>query len=227
MARTIFITGTDTGVGKTLLTGLLLQHLRAKNFSALAMKPFCSGGRGDIDLIQALQPGEITEEQANPFYFPEPIAPLVATRKQRRRIDLRDVLERISVVHKRCEILFIEGSGGLLVPLGKDFFVLDLLKNLKCEVVLVGRNRLGTINHTLLTVFALQQAGINRVKIVLSDERIGDVSSKTNEKMIRKLLTNKEVFRLPYLGKSAMKTSELKKCAKKIKKTLARIVRDV
>ena len=190
------------------------------------MKPFCSGGRGDIELIQSLQPGALAEELVNPFYFEEPIAPLVAAQEKRRRIHLRDVLDRIRAVQKRCEILLIEGSGGLLVPLGEDFFVIDVLKNLKCDVVVVGRNRLGTINHTLLTLFALQQAGVKTVKIVISDARIGDISSKTNEKVIRKLVGKARVFRVPYLGKSAMKTSEIKRCAKKIKKTLARIVRD-
>src|SRR5260221_14172519 len=93
--RTIFITGTDTGVGKTLLTALLLAHLRQNGVPALALKPFCSGGRADAELFHALQDGDLTLDEINPFYFREPIAPLVAARKHRRRIQLDDVLKNI------------------------------------------------------------------------------------------------------------------------------------
>ncbi len=103
MRKIIFVTGTDTGVGKTLLTGLLLCHLRRRGVNALAMKPFCSGGRNDIELIQALQNHALPDEEVNPFYFPEPLAPLVAARKHRRRISLSQVLRSIERVETQCE----------------------------------------------------------------------------------------------------------------------------
>ena len=80
--RIIFITGTDTGVGKTLLTGLLLHHLRQSGCHALAMKPFCSGSRADAEFLHAVQDGELTLDEINPFFFAEPLAPLVAAREQ-------------------------------------------------------------------------------------------------------------------------------------------------
>src|SRR5579859_4085747 len=131
-AKIIFITGTDTGVGKTLLTALLLFHLRKKGVRALAMKPFCSGGRGDIHLLQSLQPGELSDDEANPFYFPQPLAPLVAAKKN-HQIRLSDVLARIQKITRKCERLLIEGSGGLLVPLGENFTVADLIAALDCH----------------------------------------------------------------------------------------------
>src|SRR5258705_9807549 len=90
--KIIFVTGTDTGVGKTLLTGLLLHHLRTEGCHALAMKPFCSGGRGDVEFLHALQDGELSEREINPFYFHEPVAPLLAARKNARAIHLKDVV---------------------------------------------------------------------------------------------------------------------------------------
>src|SRR5258705_5215735 len=203
--RIIFITGTDTGVGKTLLTGLLLAHLRLTEVRALAIKPFCSGGTADIVILHALQDGELTREEISPFYFREPLAPLVAARKQRRRIGLKEVLRHVHRVasslasspiqqstnplihsfrspalhHSTTPVLLIEGSGGLLVPLGEGYTVLDLILNLDCEVVVVSRNRLGTINHTLLTVQALQNArmgsksqlvGTQNLKVVLMND---------------------------------------------------------
>ena len=150
--RIIFITGTDTGVGKTLLTGLLLHHLRQSGCHALAMKPFCSGGRADAELLRAIQDGELTLDEINPFFFTEPLAPLVAARKHQCSIRIPEVLRRITRVANRCECLLIEGIGGVMVPLGEGFSVLDLIAKLGCEAIVVSRNRLGTINHTLLTV---------------------------------------------------------------------------
>ena len=88
LAKTIFITGTDTGVGKTVLTGLLLHHLREKGVRALAMKPFCSGSRRDVKLLKALQNSELTDDEINPYYFKEAVAPLVAARMHHKIIQL-------------------------------------------------------------------------------------------------------------------------------------------
>src|SRR5258705_11852752 len=86
--KIIFVTGTDTGVGKTLLTGLLLHHLRQSGCHAVAMKPFCSGGTADIEFLDAVQEGELDPAEINPFYFSEPIAPVLAARKHHRNIRL-------------------------------------------------------------------------------------------------------------------------------------------
>ena len=118
LARLVFVTGTDTGVGKTLVTALLLHHLRQRGCHALAMKPFCSGGTQDVDLLHRLQQGELSRREINPFYFAEPVAPLVAARRRRRRISAGDVLRRIRAVQRRCGCLLIEGAGGLMAPLG-------------------------------------------------------------------------------------------------------------
>ena len=99
--RIVFITGTDTGVGKTLFTGLLLTHLRRRGEGALALKPFCSGTRADARLLYELQGRELSLDETNPFYFPEPIAALVAARKHRRHISLRQVLSHLQTMLQR------------------------------------------------------------------------------------------------------------------------------
>src|SRR5947209_4920543 len=99
--KIIFVTGTDTGVGKTLLTAVLLSHLRQQGVHALAMKPFCSGceaGLTDVDILYRLQDQELATHEINPFFFPEPLAPLVAARCHRVRITLNEVLDRIRSV---------------------------------------------------------------------------------------------------------------------------------
>src|ERR1043166_58561 len=121
--ETIFIIGTDTGVGKTLLTALLLWHLRKTGCHALAIKPFCTGDRADAEILHALQEGDLSLEQINPFYFSQAVAPLVAARKHQRHIPLGTVLEYIqdtkgrfspSAIASRPSVLLIEGAGGLL-----------------------------------------------------------------------------------------------------------------
>ncbi len=217
------MTGTDTGVGKTLLTGLLLCHLRRRGVGALAMKPFCSGGRKDVDLIQALQNHAVPDEEVNPFYFPEPLAPLVAARKHRRRISLRQVLRSIERVEAQCEWLIIEGSGGVLVPLGEDFSVADLIAKLHCEIVVVGRNRVGTINHTLLAVRSLQHVTNQRIKIILMGQKRGDLSAFSNGRILGELLAPTPVLTVRFLGENATRPEAFEKNQEKIKKVLARL----
>ncbi|HWD92174.1 MAG TPA: dethiobiotin synthase [Verrucomicrobiae bacterium] len=223
--KIIFVTGTDTGVGKTIFTGLLVHHLRNAGIHALAMKPFCSGGRGDVRLLRAMQDGELTEDEINPFYFPEPVAPLVSSRQHNRAISPGEVVRQIDKISTRCEYLLIEGSGGLLVPLGEKFLVADLIKRLECEVVVVSRNRLGTINHTLLTVNALKTAGVKKIAIAFMEIGKKDASMKTNGRILSELLRPVRLFGFEFLGKNASKSGVLKKSHRKVKKTLARMYR--
>src|SRR5579859_2301962 len=104
-ARILFITGTDTGVGKTLLTSLLLCYLRSRGARVLALKPFCSGGRADAELLCELQDGDLTLDEINPFYFPEPVAPLISALKHKRNIPLDHVVQRIHSIASRVPSL--------------------------------------------------------------------------------------------------------------------------
>ncbi|MCL5097200.1 MAG: dethiobiotin synthase, partial [Candidatus Omnitrophica bacterium] len=94
-AKTVFITGTDTGVGKTVLTALLLAYLRRQGRIVWAIKPFCTGRRGDVRLLHRLQDGELTLAEINPFHFSEPVAPLVAMRRSGCKVSLSAVLRHI------------------------------------------------------------------------------------------------------------------------------------
>lgn len=223
MSRIIFVAGTDTGVGKTLLTASILFHLRQSGVKALAMKPFCSGGTTDVDLIRAIQGDEATPDEVNPFWFAEPVAPLVAARKRRVEIELSQVMLAIRRMEARCERLIVEGSGGVLVPLGESFTMGNLIAKLKCAVVVVGRNKLGTINHTLLTVEALRARGVRRMKVVLMGQRVADCSAGDNPKILRESLNGIEVCSIPYLGSKVLTPQAVKKNAGRLKKTLARI----
>ena len=198
--RIIFITGTDTGSGKTLLTALLLVHLRGSGLDVLAMKPFCSGDKADIALLQSLQPGEISDDLMNPFFFRGPVAPLVAARKQNRIISFQAALQAVEEVSIRCDYLLVEGIGGVLVPLGPGYNVLDLIHRLGCVVIVAARNKIGVINQSLLTMRALNQAGLRQVGLVLMGTEIDDASSTSNHLVLRELLAPIEVVPIPFLG---------------------------
>ncbi len=233
----VFITGTDTGVGKTLLTALLLAHLRSQGRNALALKPFCSGTRADAELLHSLQDGELTLEEINPFYFSEPIAPLIAARNQRRKIFLAQVVAAIrravsrhtaSFKNQKSKIknplLLLEGSGGLLVPLGKGYTVLDLIKALRPQVLVVAHNRLGTINHTVLTVRELRRAGLRRISVVLMNQRKPDFSARSNHSILAELLAPIPVHNLPFLGAKCDAAATIRKiAANRCRRQLARI----
>ena len=175
-------------------------------------------------LLQSLQLGELSDEEVNPYYFSLPVAPLIAQRKQRKKITLLEVVRQIRAVGKKCSQLLIEGSGGLLVPLGERFMVADLIAELGGRVIVVGRNRLGTLNHTLLTVEALKAKGLRKTTVVLMDGEKLDHSAETNQKILKELLGG-PVVRLPFLGQNARRTADVKACRKKVKKTLAQILR--
>ena len=190
MGRITFVTGTDTGVGKTLLTACLVTRLRQRGIHALALKPFCTGSRSDARVLRQAIEDELTLDEVNPFYFEMPLAPSVAAT---RAVPLKACQRSIEKISRRCEHLLVEGAGGVLTPLGKTFFITGLVSD--DGVVLVARNRLGTINHTLLAANALPPSAI-----VLMGQRRPDLSSESNATVIRELLPKTPVSELPYLG---------------------------
>jgi dethiobiotin synthetase len=219
LKNVLFITGTGTNVGKTMLTALLLRHLRENGQKALAMKPFCSGSRADLRILSALQDHELPERLLNPFYFPKPVAPAACDTGV--KITLKDAVARIAEAKRCCDLLLVEGAGGLMVPIGEDWCVIDLVAELKCPVVIVSPNRLGTLNHTLLTVDALHRRRIRRQMAVMMNQPRPDASASTNMQILQQKHPLLEALRLPYLGKKAAQIGELKKNARKLKKAIA------
>jgi dethiobiotin synthetase len=179
--------------------------------------------------LSQIQARELQQEEVNPFYFNEPVAPLVAERIHKRFVELPQVLAHLRKLSAGCEILLVEGSGGLLVPLGEGYSVADLITSLGCEVIVVASNKLGTINHTLLTVSHLQRSkslgrkGKRSIKVVLMDRAKRDESSGSNGEILGELLAPVPLFQVPFLGRNACSVTAVKKNSKKIAKTLASI----
>jgi len=180
-----------------------------------------------------MQDGDLTLEEINPFYFPEPLAPLVASQKHNCPIKLNQVLGHIQKVRRiisrkeRDGVLLIEGAGGLLVPVGKGYTWVEVIQELGCDLLIVAANRLGTINHALLTVKVAQAVPHQRLAVAvssLSDPLKSTPDMRSNPRVIADLLPSIPVFQVPFLGPKACRPEALKKNAQKLKKTLARIL---
>ena len=222
--KILFVTGTDTGVGKTVLTAMLLEFLRRGGANALAMKPFCSGSRADARLLHRLQSECLTLDEVNPFYFDKPLAPAAAAGRGRPGVSLTVALEQIRCLTHRCDVLLVEGAGGLLAPLGAGYTLRDLMGRLRGKAIIVCPNRLGVINHVALTAESMQSAGIKEFTVVMMGAKMPDISARSNPQMIRQMLPKTPVFCLPYLGIRASAAPAVKINVKYLQKTLACLV---
>jgi dethiobiotin synthetase len=201
MKQTLFITGTDTGVGKTVLTALLTRFLRERGVNAVALKPVCSGGRDDARKLFAAMDDALPLDEINPWHFRAPVAPMLAARREKGEIKLPQVVAHIRMTQKRYEVLLIEGAGGLLSPLGENFNSRDLILALRAIPIIVAQNKIGAVNHILLTLEALPENLRATARVVLMSPLKPDVSAKTNSKLLAEF-TNAKIFSLPWLDKN-------------------------
>ena len=228
--KILFITGTDTGAGKTVLTALLLAHLRSQGVNALAMKPVCTGPRSDVRLLQSLQPGELNDDEMNPFWYKAPVVPIVAARKCRKKPTQLCLENAVQRLRERCDILLVEGAGGLMVPLANKLTWEGIIKSLKCPVLVAAKNQLGVINHGLLTINRLQTIGVRHFGFCLIDHarvsKNGSVEAE-NLGILREFSRKCPVLNIPYLGDGRISLVSIEATQKKIKKSLAQILKIV
>src|SRR2546430_8217711 len=136
-SRILFITGTDTGVGKTVLTSLLARHLRERGVAVAALKPICSGGRADARALHSSLDGTLTLDEINPWHFRAPLAAQLAARREHRRVDLAKVLAHVRSVQLRFDVVPVGGARGLLSSVGGGFNARDLVVALCAGPLLV------------------------------------------------------------------------------------------
>jgi dethiobiotin synthetase len=170
--RGLFVTGTDTGVGKTEVACALLEAARARGLDAVGMKPAQSGvgpaEPSDAERLAAASGGSEPLEAVCPYSFGPPLAPAVAARVEGRAISFGRIVEAARALAARHEALLVEGAGGLLAPLTDRETYADLAAALALPALVVARAGLGTVNHTALTVEALRRRGLAVAGIVLN-----------------------------------------------------------
>jgi dethiobiotin synthetase len=202
MQRTFFITGTGTGVGKTVFTALFARFLREKNINVAALKPICSGGREDARALHAALGGALTLDEINPWHFRAAIAPSLAAAREKKSVKLDQMLAHICATRKKFDVVLVEGAGGLLSPLGEKFNSRDLIKSLDAMPIIIAPNKLGTVNHLLLTLEALPKDLRIRAKIILMSPRAPDTATASNVELLTQFVAAEQIFTLPWLGET-------------------------
>jgi dethiobiotin synthetase len=217
---TYFITGTDTGVGKTVLTALLAAFFRHRGIRVAALKPVCSGGRGDARILQSALAGTLTLDDINPWHFRPALSPLLAARQEKKRVTLAAVLAHSRDIRNRFDVVLIEGAGGLLSPLGVNFNSRDVIAATGATPVIVAPNKLGVINHLLLTLEALPPKLRPAAILVLMTPSTPDCATASNAGLLKKLTVQK-INVLPWLGRDFSLDAALKQPV--VRRTLAAI----
>ena len=196
--RGLFLTATDTGVGKTVVTAALALALAARGLRPSVLKPVQTGNLaddplGDTMVLERLSGIPVT----NVYAFEQPVAPLVAARAAGRAIELAPILERARAL---APPLLVEGAGGLLVPVGEDWTIAGLARALGLPLVVVARAGLGTVNHTALTVRVARGEGLEVAGVVLNEHGSPpDASWDTNAGLIEELAAVPVLGRMPSL----------------------------
>ncbi len=188
--KTLFITGTGTGIGKTTVAASMCAFLSIrKNLNIGVMKPFESGiAKRNKDLLPwdaiCLREASCSTDDLddiNPYMFEAPLAPEVAADLEHIQIDL-DIVDKIyRKIAKNHDIVVVEGAGGVLVPIKKDFFYADLIERWATPAIIISRIGLGTINHTLLTCKYLESRGASIIGVILNNnDGTDDLAAQTN-----------------------------------------------
>jgi dethiobiotin synthetase len=211
--KSLFITGTDTGIGKTVFTCALASTLKSSGINVGVMKPFATGipqkngfKSEDIELLVRHSGANDPEFLINPYFFPIPTSPYRAAKKLGKTIDVDLVLSSYEKLQANHDVVLVEGIGGILVPILKDYFVADLIKDLNLDVLMVTGTKMGSVNHTLLVLNLCKKYGINVLGLIINQtDTEGYVMQELEEDLVS--LSGIDVIcKIPYVQNSDIKT---------------------
>lgn len=197
--KAVFITGTDTGVGKTVVTASLAAFLWEKGFVTGVIKPFQTGteldGLSDAEFIYRFLGRDCVLSEVSPCCLRVPLSPYRAAAIEGVDIPLRDIIEHTRDYISRNDVTLIEGAGGLCVPVTESYMMADLAVDLDAPMVIVARPGLGTLNHTALSLEYARQKGARVLGVVINGfPESADVASATNPAVLR------DIFSVNILG---------------------------
>ena len=211
--RGIFITGTDTGVGKTIVTAGLALLFRRRGIDLGVMKPIETGCRSrsglsigpDANFLMSIAQSKDNPDLVSPYRFKPPLAPMVAAEHEGKTINPHRIVEAYQQLAAHHSFMLVEGIGGLMVPLTHQMTALDLIRLLDLPIVIVADNRLGVINHIFLTVRCAEESGLVIKGIIFNHtQKRNDPSIRTNPKVLASLIKTPvlgEVSYIPGLNK--------------------------
>ncbi len=200
MTQGIFITGTGTEIGKTVIAGGFAASLKQSGTNVGVMKPISAGDTADARFLK--HAAQIDDELPliNPIALRHPLAPSVAARIEERKIDLSHIDTAVAKLQQKYNFLIVEGVGGIAVPILDDFLVVHLINKLQLPILIVAQVGLGTLNHTLLTVGFARQFNIQIAGIILNGLRpeIAGLAEATNPLEIERLTDVPVIGVVPY-----------------------------
>lgn len=206
MTKGIFITGTDTAVGKTIVTGLLARYLREKGYKVITQKWVQTGSRVSEDINLHLKimglPKTAIKKHLNylcPYIFKLAASPHLAASAENRKIDIARIKKSFKFLSSEFDFVIVEGLGGALVPLDEKRLVIDIAGQLGLPVLVVAQNKLGVINHALLTMEALKQRKMKILGILFNNyQGQNKLVLKDNPEIIGKITAGKILGVLPW-----------------------------
>jgi dethiobiotin synthetase len=201
------VTGTDTGVGKTVVAAALAAALAHRGLRAGVLKPVETGVPAGTDppdaaLLHAASGTSQSLRSVCPFTFAEPLAPLIAAERAGRHIGLAVLDAALAGAMDGCDAMIVEGAGGLMVPIAEHVTYAELFARWHLGLIVVAANRLGALNHAVLTVHAAKAAGLRVHALVLNTvtRPPADLAASTNAGALRRLLPEHTILTFPYLG---------------------------
>lgn len=216
----IFITGTDTGVGKTVVTAALSSCLIKKGLKVNVLKPFQTGTEdssvNDIDFIYSVIGKTFDIDKVCPYRLKKPLSPFYASKLEDVNYKIPDITKTIENSMAEKSINLVEGAGGLKVPITGNYFMSDLAKDLGSVVIIVARPGLGTVNHTLLTIENARSCGLDVLGIVICNyPQNPDLAESTNISQLRDLLETEILGVIPKLDNLNVESGQTGELGKK------------
>ncbi|HSF67371.1 MAG TPA: dethiobiotin synthase [Nitrospiraceae bacterium] len=209
MRQGVFITATDTGVGKTLVASALVTCLTQRGIDVGVMKPIETGvlrtTKAQSDGVRLKIAAESHDPMAevSPYVFRLPVAPFSAARAAGTNVRVETIMQAFRVLHRKHTLMVVEGAGGVLVPIAQSLNMIDLIYRMKLPTIVVGQSGLGGINHAMLTLDALHRRKIPILAVVLTQCRsvhtkIGRVQEQSTVSLLRRVAGIPVVGPLPY-----------------------------
>ncbi|KJJ84758.1 dethiobiotin synthase [Candidatus Omnitrophus magneticus] len=205
-----FVSGTDTGVGKTLITGLLARYFRENKFNVITQKWVETGaGRGNCsnDILEHIKLSGASFdlyksflEWMSPYLLKYPASPHLSAKLENKNISVKKIERAFNILKENFDVVICEGAGGLFVPINKKYMMIDICGKLGIPVLLVSENRLGAINQTILSIEALRTRKIPILGIILNqvDKKQKELVLKNNPRVIKELGRAVILGSLPY-----------------------------
>lgn len=204
----IFVTGTDTGVGKTVVAAGIAGAMRKDGIDVGVMKPIATGiprkngfRSADSELLAKVSGSTDPEDEINPVFLPLEASPLAASRVLNIDIKLDEVFAAFKRLIDKHEFTVVEGIGGVMVPIKQNYFVIDMIKEMNLPVLIVSRASLGTLNHTVLTVRACREYKLDISGIVVNGVNDNNMAEKTVSEIIRELTGTFVIGSIPFVDK--------------------------